>query len=115
MNVQPRHRNLQDRPQAPVAPRQLGAFGRLMRRIRKHPIVTGGLIVLMAAGAGYVVQTRTAGSGGTPIVEPAVRGDIEEVVTALGSLTPLTSVDVGAQVLDRPDAQAHRYLAPCRR
>ena len=100
MNVQPRHRTLHDRqPTAPLAPaRPPGAFGRLMRRIRKHPFVTGGLIVLMAAGAGYVVQTRTAGNGGTPIVEPAVRGDVEELVTALGSLTPLKSVDVGAQV-----------------
>jgi len=100
MNVQPRHRTLHDRqPTAPVAPpRPPGAFGRLVRRIRKHPIVTAGLIVLIAAGAGYAVQTQTAGSGGTPIVEPAVRGDVEELVTALGSLTPLKSVDVGAQV-----------------
>src|SRR6188474_2242589 len=103
MNVQPRHRNLQDRPpQAPVAPRQPGAFGRMMRRIRKHPLVTGGLIVLLAAGAGYVLQSETSANG-TPIVEPAVRGTIEEVVTALGSLTPLKSVDVGAQVSGQLD------------
>jgi macrolide-specific efflux system membrane fusion protein len=102
MNVQPRHRNLQDR--APVAPtRQPGAFGRLMRGFRKHPLVTGGLIVLMAAGAGYVVQSETSGTGGTAIIAPAVRGDIEEVVTALGSLTPLKSVDVGAQVSGQLD------------
>ena len=105
MNVQPRHRTLHDRPAtAPVAPaRPPGAFGRLMRGIRKHPFVTGGRIVLMAAGAGYAVQTRTAGDGGTPIVEPAVRGDVEELVTALGSLTPLRSVDVGAQVSGQLD------------
>jgi macrolide-specific efflux system membrane fusion protein len=69
-----------------------------MRSIRRHPLVTTGLIVLMAAGAGYAVQTQTSGGGGVPIVEPAVRGDVEELVTALGSLTPLKSVDVGAQV-----------------
>src|SRR5688572_23542725 len=104
MNVQPRHRTLHDRSAAPVAPaRTPGAFGRLMRGIRKHPLVTGGLIVLMAAGAGYVVQTRTGGGDGIPIVEPAVRGDVEELVTALGSLTPLKSVDVGAQVSGQLD------------
>jgi macrolide-specific efflux system membrane fusion protein len=69
-----------------------------MRRIRKHPIIAAGLVVLIAAGAGYAVQTQTAGGGGTALVEPAVRGDVEELVTALGSLTPLKSVDVGAQV-----------------
>lgn len=103
MNVQPRLRTVQDRPAAPPPPRSPGAFGRLMRRIRKHPLVTAGLVVLLAAGAGYVVQTRTAGNGGTPIVEPAVRGTVEELVTALGSLTPLKSVDVGAQVSGQLD------------
>ena len=106
MNVQPRHRNLQERaPTAPplAPPRQPGALGRMMRRIRKHPFITAGLIVLLAAGAGYVVQTRTAGNGGTPLVEPAARGDVEELVTALGSLTPLKSVDVGAQVSGQLD------------
>lgn len=101
MNVQPRHRNLHERPATappPAPPRQPGAVGRLMRRIRRHPIITAGLVVLIAAGAGYAVQTQTAGGGGTPLVEPAVRGDVEELVTALGSLTPLKSVDVGAQV-----------------
>ena len=101
MNVQPRHRNLHERPATappPAFPRQPGAVGRLMRRIRKHPIIAAGLVVLIAAGAGYAVQTQTAGGGGTPLVEPAVRGDVEELVTALGSLTPLKSVDVGAQV-----------------
>jgi macrolide-specific efflux system membrane fusion protein len=85
----------------PVKP--AGVFGRFVRRIRKHPLVTAAVVALVAIGAGYVVQTRTAGDGGTPILEPAVRGDIEELVTALGSLTPLKSVDVGAQVSGQLD------------
>jgi macrolide-specific efflux system membrane fusion protein len=104
MNVQPRHRDLHDRQAPPVAPpRKPGAFGRLTRGFRKHPFLTGGLIVLMAAGAGYFVQSETSGNGGTAIIAPAVVGDVEEVVTALGSLTPLKSVDVGAQVSGQLD------------
>jgi macrolide-specific efflux system membrane fusion protein len=69
-----------------------------MRPIRKRPLLTAALVVALGVGAGYYVQTRASGADGTPIVETAVRGDVEEVVTALGSLMPLTSVDVGAQV-----------------
>ena len=69
-----------------------------MRPVRKHPFITTLLVAALAVGVGYFVQTRAAGDGGTPIVETAVKGDVEELVTALGSLTPLKSVDVGAQV-----------------
>ena len=105
MNVQPRHRNLHERPAtAPsVTPAKPGFFGRFVRRIRKHPLVTAAVVALIAIGAGYVVQTRAGADGGTPILEPAVRGDIEELVTALGSLIPLKSVDVGAQVSGQLD------------
>ena len=101
MNVQPRHRNLHERPStAPSATphKPAGFFGRLGRLIRRRRFVIGVLVVALALGAGYFVQSRTAGSGGTPLVETAVKGDVEEVVTALGSLIPLKSVDVGAQV-----------------
>src|SRR6185503_10055537 len=102
MNVQPRHRNLQERP--PTAPpKPAGLFGRFVRRIRKHPIVTASVVAAVAIGAGYAVQTSTSGNTGTAIVEPAVRGDVEELVTALGSLIPLKSVDVGAQVSGQLD------------
>jgi macrolide-specific efflux system membrane fusion protein len=81
----------------------VGVFGRFVRRIRKHPIVTAGVVAVAALGAGYAVQTSTSGNAGTAIVEPAVRGDVEELVTALGSLIPLKSVDVGAQVSGQLD------------
>jgi len=101
MNVQPRHRNLHERPSTapPATPHKPAGFlSRLVRMVRKRPLITAGLIVALVLGAGYFVQSRTAGNGGTPLVETAVKGDVEEVVTALGSLLPLTSVDVGAQV-----------------
>jgi macrolide-specific efflux system membrane fusion protein len=104
MNVQPRHRNLQERHStASPPPKPAGFFGRFVRRIRKHSLVTASVIVALAAGIGYFVQTRAGSGEGTPIVEAAVRGDVEELVTALGSLTPLKSVDVGAQVSGQLD------------
>ena len=102
MNVQPRHRNLHQGPATgpSLAPaKRSGVF----RRVRKHPLITAALVAALAVGVGYFVQIRAGGSSGTPIVEPAVRGDVEEVVTALGSLTPLKSVDVGAQVSGQLD------------
>src|SRR5262245_25200672 len=109
MNVQPRHRNLQERPASappPQARKAPGFFTRLMAPVRKRPFMTTALIVALAAGIGYLVQTGAGGGDGTPIVEPAVRGDVEELVTALGSLTPLRSVDVGAQVSGQLDKLA---------
>ena len=98
MNVQPRHRNLQQRATPAAPPKPLGFVSRVLRPIRKHPLIMTALVVALAIGAGYVIQSRTADGSGTPLVETAVKGDVEEVVTALGSLIPLKSVDVGAQV-----------------
>ena len=96
MNVQPRHRNLHGPSAAPAKPG--GASSRVTARVRSRRWIIAGLLVLLALGVGYIVQTRAAGDSGTPLMEEAVRGDVEQVVTALGSLTPLKSVDVGAQV-----------------
>jgi macrolide-specific efflux system membrane fusion protein len=102
MNVQPRHRNLHERPAAATRAAPVKKRG-FLAPVRKRPFVTTALVVALAAGIGYFVQTRAGGGEGTPIVEAAVRGDIEELVTALGSLTPLKSVDVGAQVSGQLD------------
>jgi len=56
------------------------------------------LLCLLAGGAAYWYWGRGDSSAGQPVIVAAARGDIEDVVTAVGSLTPLNSVDVGAQV-----------------
>jgi macrolide-specific efflux system membrane fusion protein len=62
----------------------------------------GLLIVLflcLIAGAGaYWYFGRGSDTAGEPVIATAARGDIEDVVTAVGNLTPVNSVDVGAQV-----------------
>lgn len=65
-----------------------------VKRLAKWLVVP----VLVVAGGGYwyVKQSREQ----TPQYQtaPVLRGDLEQVVTATGSLTPLTNVDVGSQI-----------------
>ena len=55
------------------------------------------LAVFLAAG-GYWYYTVAANRAPEPIIATATRGDVEDVVTAVGNLTPILTVDVGAQV-----------------
>ena len=66
-----------------------------MRRLRAAAIPAVLLVGLLAAW-GYL---RDDGGAGANVATAAVvRGDIEDTVTALGTLQPLKYVDVGAQV-----------------
>jgi macrolide-specific efflux system membrane fusion protein len=56
------------------------------------------LLGLIALGGGYYWYTASSNTAGKPVVVAATRADVEDVVTAVGNLQPLTSVDVGAQV-----------------
>jgi macrolide-specific efflux system membrane fusion protein len=59
------------------------------------------LLLLIAAGGGIAwvsLKKRTSSSGVTYETAPAARGHIEAIVTAIGTLHPLHSVEVGAQV-----------------
>jgi macrolide-specific efflux system membrane fusion protein len=56
------------------------------------------LLGLIALGGGYYWYTASSNAAGKPVVVAATRADVEDVVTAVGNLQPLTSVDVGAQV-----------------
>jgi len=56
------------------------------------------LVAALLLAIGYVVINRTEQGASTPIVAEVTRGDVEDLVTALGTLQPIASVDVGAQV-----------------
>jgi len=72
------------------------------RRNRRWPMLAAiGCMIL--AGAGYWYYTSINSGAPAPIIVTAMRGDVEDVVTAVGNLTPLTSVDVGAQVSGQLD------------
>jgi macrolide-specific efflux system membrane fusion protein len=95
MNVQSRFRDLDA-----TAARPKGRQG-WMARHRASMIVL--LLVLVALGGGYYWYTAGSSGAGKPVVVAATRADVEDVVTAVGNLQPLTSVDVGAQVSGQLD------------
>src|ERR1700686_894540 len=90
MNVQSRIRDLDA-----TAPRPKGRQGWIARR---RGSVIAILLGLIALGGGYYWYTASSNGAGKPVVVAATRADVEDVVTAVGNLQPLTSVDVGAQV-----------------
>src|SRR4051812_32211928 len=93
MNVQDKFRDPRQRSGRPQ-----GRIARFFNFPRRHPLMIFGLIVIGIAGGAYEYLNRNGSTSGAPIVVTATRGDIEDVVTAIGNLQPLTSVDVGAQV-----------------
>ncbi len=79
---------------------QDGAARPALRRPRKRRIwqLTVAL-VLAAAGGGAYFAFGGSGSTTTALATaPVVRGDIDQTVTALGTIKPKTYVDVGTQV-----------------
>src|SRR5258705_9096831 len=95
MNVQSPFRDLDA-----TAARPKGRQG-WMARHRASMIVL--LLVLVALGGGYYGTAASSSNAGKPVVVTATRADVEDVVTAVGNLQPLTSVDVGAQVSGQLD------------
>jgi macrolide-specific efflux system membrane fusion protein len=89
MNVQSPIRNVEASPARAKPPKK--------RRGRRWVMLTAILCVLLAAG-GYWYYVIAANAEPEPIIVAATRGDVEDVVTAVGNLTPITTVDVGAQV-----------------
>src|SRR4051812_43682014 len=94
MNVQSPIRNIE--ASAPrVKPPQ--------KRRGRRWLMFAAILCLILGGAGYWYYASTNSGGPEPIIATATRGDVEDVVTAVGNLTPLTTVDVGAQVSGQLD------------
>jgi macrolide-specific efflux system membrane fusion protein len=92
MNVQDRFRDPRQRSGASES-----VVRRLFRFPRRHPLTIFSFFVALA-GSGYFYFNGQDSASGALAIATATRGDIEDVVTAVGNLQPLTSVDVGAQV-----------------
>jgi macrolide-specific efflux system membrane fusion protein len=97
MNIQQR---LQDRKPEPSVGQPSPIPPRLLRKgfLRRHALVLSAAGALLLLGLGYEAFFAADSSAPQPLIVTAGRGDVEDLVTALGSLQPLTSVDVGAQV-----------------
>jgi macrolide-specific efflux system membrane fusion protein len=75
-----------------------GPWARALAFARRRPLVIGAVAVALVVVAAYLLVSGETSSPGEPIVVTVSRGDIEDTVTALGSLQPRDYVDVGAQV-----------------
>src|SRR6266567_2299630 len=90
MNVQSRIRDLDATAARPKARKGWIA--------RHRALGIALLLGLIALGGGYYWYAAGSTAAGKPVIVAATRADVEDVVTAVGNLQPLTSVDVGAQV-----------------
>ncbi|MCI0749028.1 MAG: efflux RND transporter periplasmic adaptor subunit, partial [Nevskiales bacterium] len=57
-----------------------------------------GFSALVVAASSYLLFVNDSGDRPDPVVVPVERGDVEQLVTATGTLEPIAYVDVGAQV-----------------
>lgn len=75
------------------------SYSRSRRRKPRPGLIAGVALVVLAGGWYAVHKYRTGKSGEAEYIFATVdRGDIEDLVTATGSLQPRDYVDVGAQV-----------------
>jgi macrolide-specific efflux system membrane fusion protein len=85
-----------------ASPEGLRGDGGVLRRalgvVNRHRMLIAGLVLLVLAVGAYNIFGGTTQPEGEPIIVEAERGDVENVVTAVGNLQPLKFVDVGAQV-----------------
>ena len=84
--------------QSPIRDIGTAPRSKAQKRPSRRPYLLVLFLCLLAGGGAYWFVNRDGNSAGEPVIVTATRGDIEDVVTAVGSLTPLNSVDVGAQV-----------------
>lgn len=68
-------------------------------RLRRYAVVLAGCVALAAAGFyGWTAWFGENGTGAVNLTAAAQRGNLEDTVTATGTLQPKTFVDVGTQV-----------------
>ncbi|MGA2052755.1 MAG: efflux RND transporter periplasmic adaptor subunit [Opitutales bacterium] len=66
--------------------------------MKRYPIILISLVVLIAAGAGYWYYSHREKAASLYDTTPVVKGNVQVTITATGTVEPLDSVDVGAQV-----------------
>ncbi|MFC3607820.1 efflux RND transporter periplasmic adaptor subunit [Stutzerimonas tarimensis] len=69
----------------------------ILRPVRRYGFGIGFVLLLSAAGYFYFLRGETEAGNGAPALS-VTRGDIQDAITALGTLQPLDYVDVGVQV-----------------
>jgi HlyD family secretion protein len=70
----------------------------VVQEARVKTRIVAGIAVVALAAVAYAVLTRKAGDGTSYRFVTVERGDLEEVVTATGTLNAVTTVQVGTQI-----------------
>jgi macrolide-specific efflux system membrane fusion protein len=70
----------------------------VLTALRHHRMLIAALAGAVGLAAAYTAYRWNSDASGAPVLVAATRGDVENVVTAIGNLQPLNTVDVGAQV-----------------
>ena len=85
-------------PMKPPRAESGGPAGRALTALSRHRRLAAGLACVAVLGVAYTVYRWNSDTSGSPVLVAATRGDVENLVTAIGNLQPLNTVDVGAQV-----------------
>jgi macrolide-specific efflux system membrane fusion protein len=75
-----------------------GIMNAFLRLLSRHKTMAIAMACAATLGLAYVAYSWNSDTSAPSIVVSAARGDIETLVTAIGNLQPLNTVDVGAQV-----------------
>lgn len=94
MSVQGTFATPQSRIAITTSSRVVLALGNL----RRYKVLTGLFVGAVLLATVYFLFGQTGTVSGTPMLFSATRGDVENIVTAIGTLQPFNTVDVGAQV-----------------
>lgn len=86
-------------PLAMSSPASGGGFlHAILTPLRRYKLLAVGLACAGALAVAYTAYRWNSTTSGLPIIAVATRGNVENLVTAIGNLQPLNTVDVGAQV-----------------
>jgi macrolide-specific efflux system membrane fusion protein len=80
------------------APGHDGPVRKIFAALRRHRMLAVALACAIGLAAAYTAYRWNSDTSGAPVLVAATRGDVENLVTAIGNLQPLNTVDVGAQV-----------------
>jgi macrolide-specific efflux system membrane fusion protein len=85
-------------PAKAVSQSPRGNLSGVLALLRRYRILAASFACVAVLIGAYIAYNWNSNTSGTPIVVAVTRGDVENLVTAIGSLQPFNTVDVGAQV-----------------
>jgi macrolide-specific efflux system membrane fusion protein len=85
-------------PANAASPKPKGGLLGALTLLGSHKFLAAAIAGAALLGGAYIFYSQSQDVSGTPVAAAVTRGDVENLVTAIGSLQPFNTVDVGAQV-----------------